>query len=93
MGNGLAQLFAGLALCLILRRIKAGEVLTENFLAGITFHAGCSGIPAEYAAIRVNHVNREILDAIQQQTKPLFTDVQLRLNALAFADVSQNDGE
>src|SRR5207248_5302001 len=49
--------------------------------------ASCARIPAHYMAFWIKHVDRIVLDAVEQQAKPFLTFVQRLFASFAFGNV------
>ncbi len=73
--------------------IETGKILADNFLAAISLHARRAGIPAHHASFKIEHVNRVILYAVEEQPESLLAHSQRLFNAFSLGDVAHDYGE
>ena len=93
VGDGFLQGPGGKAIGLLVRRIKEGNGFAQNFFRAVALDASRACVPARYPTLRVKHVNRIVLDAVEQQAQHLFIGPQRLFGLLAFADIPQDDGK
>src|ERR1700722_7848330 len=77
----------------ILLGIKTREVLSDDFVRGITLHPLCAHIPIRYNSTRLDHIDGVIDHALDQQAEATLAFEKLVLPSCAFGNVTNHFGE
>ena len=70
----------------VLRRIELGKMAAENFFRLVTFDALGSRIPRRHVALRIEQINRVVLNAFDQQPEPLLAQTEAVFQLLLSVD-------
>src|SRR3569623_142956 len=75
---------------LVLRRIKAGKVLTNDLMGSVALEALCTGIPATHVAFRSQHVNSVVAHTGYKKLEALLIRYGIGQIAAGLHDLSRN---
>ena len=82
------------ARCPVLLGVEAREMLADDLVGAVALDALGAGIPVRDLALRVEHVDRVVGDALHQQAEPLLAFAAAPPRAcLALGDVAGDLGE
>ena len=71
-----------------LLRIKAGEMLADDFLRFVTLDLFRAGVPTRDVAIRVEHEDGVVLNALHHEAELFFAALELLLQLRAHGDIA-----
>jgi hypothetical protein len=72
------------ALPLILLRVEAREVLSDDLFGAITLDAFGAAVPRRDSSLRIEHEDRVVLDSLHQQLELLFALSQCLIHVARF---------
>src|SRR6185437_14170154 len=79
--------------CDVFRRVEDREVLSDDLVFGITFDSLRALVPSDDVAPRVEHEDRVIFDALDEQAESLITLPQLLFGRTSRREVARDLGE